>query len=84
MIIKHPSVLDVAVVGVNDKEGQEIPKAFVTLRGGEAASVSEKDIMDFVASQVDPIKKIREVKFITTIPRSASGKILRRELKLLK
>lgn len=79
LIIGHPAVADVAVIGIPDEEAGELPKAFVTLK--PVAEATEADIMDFVASAVATYKKIRLVEFIDEIPKSASGKILRRFLR---
>jgi acyl-CoA synthetase (AMP-forming)/AMP-acid ligase II len=79
IIITHPAVADVAVIGVPDDEAGELPKAFVTLRAN--AHVSENDIMIYVNEQVASYKKVRQVDFIDSIPKSASGKILRRHLR---
>ena len=59
-----------------DAEAGEVPKAFVVADG----SLSEEDVMSFVADRVSPHKKVRRVEFVETIPKSASGKILRRVL----
>jgi acyl-CoA synthetase (AMP-forming)/AMP-acid ligase II len=75
---EHPAVLDAAVVPKPHLEGGEIPKAFVVLREGFQASPEE--LMAFVAEKVAPYKKIRELEFLTEIPKTASGKILRRDL----
>ena len=75
---EHPAVLDAAVIPKPHLEGGEIPKAFVVLREGFQASPEE--LMAFVAEKVAPYKKIREVEYVTEIPKSAAGKILRREL----
>jgi acyl-coenzyme A synthetase/AMP-(fatty) acid ligase len=64
------------VIPCADDEAGEVPKAFVVLRG----EVSAAEIMDFVGARLAPHKKIRFVEFIAQIPRSASGKILRRVL----
>jgi acyl-CoA synthetase (AMP-forming)/AMP-acid ligase II len=75
---EHPAVLDAAVIPKAHLEGGEIPKAFVVLREGFEATPEE--LMAFVADKVAPYKKIREMEYVTEIPKSAAGKILRREL----
>ncbi len=77
VLLTHPAVRDAAVIGIPDAEAGEIPKAFVTLKGeatGEA-------LMAWVAERVAPYKKVRQLEFIDAIPKSPSGKILRRVLK---
>lgn len=85
LIITHPGVADVAVVGMPDENAGELPKAFITLKPADtnnAESVpSAQDIRDFVLQRVASYKQIHEVEFIDTIPKSASGKILRRFLR---
>ena len=76
LLITHPKVSDVAVIGVPDEEAGELPKAFIV----QGEEVTETEIMDFVAEKVAPHKKIRFVEFIDEIPKAASGKILRRVL----
>jgi acyl-CoA synthetase (AMP-forming)/AMP-acid ligase II len=78
LLMEHPAVLDCAVIPKPDQESGEVPKAFVVLRPG--ADASAQQIMGFVEEKVAPYKKIREVEFIDTIPKTASGKILRRDL----
>jgi acyl-CoA synthetase (AMP-forming)/AMP-acid ligase II len=75
---EHPAVLDAAVIPKPHLEGGEIPKAFVVLREGYQASPEE--LMAFVAEKVAPYKKIRELEYVTEIPKTLSGKILRRDL----
>jgi acyl-CoA synthetase (AMP-forming)/AMP-acid ligase II len=75
---EHPAVQDAAVIPKPHLEGGEIPKAFVVLREGFQASPEE--LMAFVADKVAPYKKIREVEYMTEIPKTLSGKILRRDL----
>jgi len=77
LLVAHPEVADAAVIGRPDAEAGEIPKAFVVKRG----DVSEEEIVAFVADRVAPHKKVRAVEFVDQIPKSPSGKILRRVLK---
>jgi acyl-CoA synthetase (AMP-forming)/AMP-acid ligase II len=76
LLLTHTCVADAAVIPCPDEEAGEVPKAFVVLKG----EASSKELMDFVAQQVAPHKKIRMLEFIDKIPKSASGKILRRVL----
>ena len=66
-------------MGKTNDEAGEIPKAFVVLKQGETTEA--KDIMDFVRGKIAAFKEIREVEFINQIPKSPSGKILRRKLR---
>lgn len=83
LLLTHPGIADAAVIGTSDADGQEVPMAFVVRQPGEGgASLDEAAVMDFVAAAVAPFKKVRRVEFIDTVPKSASGKILRRMLKV--
>jgi acyl-CoA synthetase (AMP-forming)/AMP-acid ligase II len=79
VLLSHPDVTDAAVVGLPDDEAGEIPVGYVTLRADCAASPAE--IMQFVAERVASYKQVRRLEVIEAIPKSASGKILRRVLK---
>ena len=79
LLLTHPEVADVAVVGIPDEEAGELPKAFVVLKPG--ADTTASDVQAFVAERVASYKQIREVAFVDEIPKSASGKILRRLLR---
>ncbi|CAN5502429.1 4-coumarate--CoA ligase family protein [soil metagenome] len=79
LLLTHASIADAAVVGAHDAEGEEVPKAFVVVQPG--AEITAEEVMAFVAEHVAPYKKIRQVSFIETIPKSSSGKILRKDLR---
>src|SRR5262249_55503233 len=79
LLLTHPDIADAAVVGAQDDDGQEIPKAYVVRR--EGSDLDEQAVMDHVASHVAPHKRVRAVKFIDAVPKSSSGKILRKDLK---
>ncbi|MFE3828207.1 AMP-binding protein [Streptomyces sp. NPDC059092] len=80
LLLTHDSIADAAVIGVYEDDGNEVPKAFVVRRSG-AEELTEADVMGFVADRVAPYKKVRRVEFVGGVPRAASGKILRRELR---
>ncbi len=76
ILLTHPAVADAAVIPCADEEAGEVPKAYVVRKGETTAEA----IMEFVDERVAPYKKLRFVEFIEQIPKSASGKILRRVL----
>ena len=77
----HPAVVDAAVVPSPDEESGEIPKAFVVLRAGIASdAATSEEILAYVAERVAPYKKVRALEVVDAIPKSPSGKILRRVL----
>src|SRR5437870_7048470 len=81
LLLTHPAILDAAVVRKADEEAGEVPKAYVVLKPDEASKATGADaIMGWVAQRVAPHKRIRHLEFIDQIPKSASGKILRRML----
>jgi acyl-CoA synthetase (AMP-forming)/AMP-acid ligase II len=79
LLLTNDKVADAAVIGVRDAEGEEIPKAFVVRQSG--AELTADEVMAFVADRIAPHKKVRVVEFIDEIPKSSSGKILRKDLR---
>ena len=76
VLLAHPCIADAAVVPMADEEAGQVPKAFVVLKEESTAD----DIMTYVADRVARYKRVRIVEVIDQIPRSPSGKILRRVL----
>jgi acyl-CoA synthetase (AMP-forming)/AMP-acid ligase II len=76
VMLTHPAVADVAVIPSPDEDAGEVPKACVVLR----THVSDAELMTFVGQRVAPYKRVRRVEVLGTLPRSPSGKLLRRVL----
>jgi len=79
----YEAIKDVAVVGKPDPEAGEIPKAFVVLKPEYKNKVTAEEIIEWCKERISGYKRIREVEFVDEIPRTASGKILRRVLREL-
>ncbi len=79
VLLGHPQIADAAVVAGHDADGEEIPHAFVAAAPG--ADLTAQDVKDYVAERVAPYKRVRAVTFVDAIPKSASGKILRKDLR---
>ncbi|XVF75637.1 hypothetical protein PTKIN_Ptkin13bG0203200 [Pterospermum kingtungense] len=78
VLLGHSNILDAAVIPVEDEESGQIPMAYVVKAAG--SELSEEEVIHFVAGQVAPYKKVRRVEFLNAIPKSAAGKILRKQL----
>ncbi|VAI24727.1 unnamed protein product [Triticum turgidum subsp. durum] len=78
LLLTHPEVSDVAVIPFPDRDVGQFPMAYVVRKKG--SNLSAQEVMEFVAKQVAPYKKVRKVAFVTDIPKNASGKILRKDL----
>jgi acyl-CoA synthetase (AMP-forming)/AMP-acid ligase II len=78
LLQSHDAIVDAAVIPSPHEEAGEVPKAFVV--EAPDTTVSPAEVKDFVAEQVAPQKKVRRVEFIEEVPKTASGKILRRQL----
>jgi long-chain acyl-CoA synthetase len=81
-LLEHPAVKECGVVGRADAAAGEIPVAFVALREGFVSGKKlEEELCAFVADRLAHYKQPREVHFVDAVPKTASGKILRRELR---
>ena len=82
VLLEHPAVRDCGVVSRPDPAAGEIPCAFVVLRDGNPPSPAMDEVLRaFVADRLTHYKQPREIRFVDAVPRTASGKILRRELR---
>lgn len=82
VLLEHPAVRECGVVGRADSAAGEIPVAFVALREGFASSAKmEEELCAFVGERLTHYKQPRQVHFVDAIPKTASGKLLRRELR---
>nr|GEV92365.1 4-coumarate--CoA ligase-like 5 [Tanacetum cinerariifolium] len=78
ILLNHPHILDVAVIPLEDEEAGEVPMAYIVRETGY--ELNEDQVIQFVAGQVAPYKRIKRVAFINEIPKSVAGKILRKDL----
>ncbi|CAL8133769.1 unnamed protein product [Prunus armeniaca] len=79
LLVTHPSVSDAAVVPMKDEAAGEVPVAFVVK--SKNAQITEDEIKQFISKQVVFYKRLNRVFFIEAIPKSPSGKILRKDLR---
>jgi len=78
LLLSNQDIIDAAVIPYPDHEAGQIPMAFVVRKTD--SNLCEDDVINFVAKQVSPYKKIRRVAFVNSIPKSPAGKILRKDL----
>lgn len=80
LLLAHPAVADAVVIPSPDEQAGEVPKAFLVLATNPSAAPNPEQIITWVADQVAPYKRIRRYELINMVPRTASGKIIRRGL----
>ncbi|MFW9769552.1 MAG: class I adenylate-forming enzyme family protein, partial [Candidatus Thorarchaeota archaeon] len=78
LLFKHPSILEAAVVGIHDEKWGEVGKAFIVLKEGKAMDATE--ILDYLEGKLARFKIPKHYEFRGELPKSAAGKILKREL----
>ena len=76
LLLTHPCIADAAVIPLADEEAGQVPRAFVVLR----TETTPEEIHAYVAARVAPYKRLRSIEITDAIPKSPSGKILRRVL----
>ncbi|MFI6401633.1 4-coumarate--CoA ligase family protein [Streptomyces sp. NPDC050548] len=83
LLLTHPGIADAAVVGEYNEDNNEVPHAYVVRQQAavDLPELTEGEVMMYVAERVAPYKRVRRVTFLDAVPRAASGKILRRELR---
>ncbi|KAK4964128.1 hypothetical protein LTR66_012462 [Elasticomyces elasticus] len=82
LLLGHPNVEDVAVLGIKDEYAGELPKAYVVMKSGvEGDELVGRELLKYVKERKVRHKHVKEIEFTDVIPKSASGKILRRVLR---
>lgn len=79
-IANHPKVLEVGVIGVADSKSGEVPKAYVVKKDG---TLTEKELLEYTKTVLTGYKRPKYIKFVTELPKSNVGKILRKEIRKL-
>lgn len=80
VLLSHPDIRDAAVIGVDQGEKGELPRGYVVLRPG--ATLNEQEVRDWVGERLARYKQLEAgVRFVESIPKTVSGKILKRVLR---
>ena len=77
-IYKHPSVLEVTVIGVDDARRQQTVKAFVRLKDGQ--NLTAEELTDFLKDKLSPIEMPKQIEFRDELPKTIIGKLSKKEL----
>ncbi|MCO8090810.1 AMP-binding protein [Acinetobacter pseudolwoffii] len=77
VLSKHPKILECAVIGIEDEKSGQVPKAFIVKQD---ANLTQDEVMAFLKQQLTSYKMPKYIEFVSELPKSAVGKILRREL----
>jgi len=80
VLFEHPGIKEAAVIGIPDKFSGEVVKAFV-VRREEARFLTEQEVIDFCAARLVKYKVPKKVDFVTELPKTLVGKVLRRKLR---
>jgi len=81
-LIEHQCVLEAAVIAFEEETGLHTPKAFVVLREGhDGGAELIRELQDFVKQRITPYKYPRRIEFLTELPKTAAGKVLRYKLR---
>jgi long-chain acyl-CoA synthetase len=79
VLFTHPAILEAAVIGAPDQYRGEAVKAYIVLK--EGATATEEEILEFCRANLAKYKVPSIIKFMSSLPKSAVGKVLRRELR---
>lgn len=83
VVATHPAVAECAVIGVHDEIKGQVPRAFVVLKAGNDADPAalEEEIVELVRDRIGPVAALRQVSIVPALPKTRSGKILRRTMR---
>ncbi|PWF32970.1 long-chain fatty acid--CoA ligase, partial [Yersinia pestis] len=77
VLSKHPKILECAVIGIDDEKSGQVPKAFIVKQD---ETLTQDEVMTYLKQQLTSYKLPKFIEFVSELPKSAVGKILRREL----
>jgi len=78
LLYKHPAILEAAVTGVPDEKWGEVGKAYIVLKPGK--NLDQEELLEYLSGKLAKYKIPRHFAFLDELPKSAAGKILKREL----